>query len=81
MQWINLSYHDGAGAQGLGPSSIAFPGHLQGVESQLEQLRHESVPLWDANATGRALVYYATVPTLPLCLFKDGMHLMADFRV
>lgn len=36
----------------LGPASVAFPGHKQGVEPEVEQLGPKSTPVWDVG-TGK----------------------------
>lgn len=46
--------YDGRG-QTLGPSSSVF----QGAELEMEQLRHELAPMWDAIIVGGSFILYA----------------------
>lgn len=39
----------GAGSQGLGPNSIAFPDHKPGAVWEVQQPGHELALIWDAS--------------------------------
>lgn len=51
-----------AAGKGLGCVPQFFPGHYQGDEYELEQPGLELACKWKADAVGRGLAYYVTMP-------------------
>ena len=49
-----------AGAQGLEPSSTAFPDTVAGSWMEVEQPGLEVAPIWDASTAGGGFTHYAT---------------------
>lgn len=49
-----------AGAQGFALSSTVFPGHKHGIGLEMEQVGHEPVSIWNADATGGGLGHSIT---------------------
>lgn len=50
-----------AAAQGFEPLFTALPCYMQGAALEVEQPGHEQVSILKTCATGRSLVYHATV--------------------
>lgn len=63
QEQLPISHMD-AGARGLEPSSITFPGHKQGAGSKAEQPGLELGPMGDAGAAVRGSACYFTMPAL-----------------
>lgn len=57
----------GAEAQTFGKSCAAFPGHLHGVDLEVQQLGHKLAPVWDVWIIGGDLTGYTTMLALCLC--------------
>lgn len=49
---------------------LLFPGRGQRDGSEVEQLKLEPVPLWDAGVAGCGFTHCATTPALPYCFLK-----------